>query len=1019
MKRKYVSANSLIFISLVCLLILASGCLGTSLDASLLKELGHHCPLTDPEIHEDTVLSGAKDAGNYVVIADATNMAACVHACCYNSSCHVALLHKQHCVNLECKSAEVCQLTAGNGTSVVVVRSVDLGNHSEGDAQWKEQNRDKSLIVSSETGSGNKNLNDDLRVLTNPSNITQVGGDRRCEYGLRHCGKNEECVPLGNRRRDGVCSCLHGFHRREVMGECVMDESTTSASTEESESTTYSPDVDDGKTISHMNSSSPDISSFTVASTTVALPLEFASTPASNVSSPKPVGKLVVSINNKTVYLHPDTTFYEDRVTLSAYAIGAKSNCKYEWTLLQQPQSDDHGSVSGTNSQTITLSHLSEGVYIFKVVVDAPGVHGEAAGNVTVHSPKRINQPPKAIISPSQEIKLPTSGVIIDGSGSTDDDGIESYHWEMVTAPLGYKLPDQTEISTLQLTDLIPGNYTIMLRVRDKEGLEGNATTVVNVIKETDYPPTANAGGDQIIYLPQTEIILYGNLSTDDHGIDEWEWTKGPKDSGKAVDMQDTRTPFLRLSNLEEGHYQFILRVTDSIGQSSNTSVYIYVQKPNLTAPKANARGDVQIVLPNTTVMLDGSHSTDTAVNTHWLWKQFSGPNTAHFSKMDEVKVNISGLTKGKYVFGLTVWNGDDPTKNTTDNITVTVIQDRNVPPKANAGGDFSVTLPVSVVVVDGSKSTDDVAVTKWLWERDGTSLAAGKVINGSDNSPVLMFTDVVAGGYVWKLTVWDDQGASSSDTVSIIVKEERHHMDEVEVVVGGDIGALTYSQLSTLLQKLELFLHTTESIVTIHLISLTGLPHSGRVRLTFLANAGKEVVKGPQVVSMLRHQVMSESSELLDLPLLSVDTVVCQNNCSGHGECIQATRECRCHTWWMESFIRRHMADGVQNCDWSVVYVFVMICLVVLISGLLGWGISSLLVRVLGGNSRPRRKPPRYSLLDGQEEGIKLKSRLPGNLLDSASESDSDVEILFDSRKKHKADKLRNGYHKLPRIRT
>ena len=48
-------------------------------------------------------------------------------------------------------------------------------------------------------------------------------------------------------------------------------------------------------------------------------------------------------------------------------------------------------------------------------------------------------------------------------------------------------------------------------------------------------------------------------------------------------------------------------------------------------------------------------------------------------------------------------------------------------------------TLPVSAVVVDGSKSTDDVAVTKWLWQRDATSLAAGQIINSSDHSPVLM----------------------------------------------------------------------------------------------------------------------------------------------------------------------------------------------------------------------------------------------------------------------------------------
>ena len=64
--------------------------------------------------------------------------------------------------------------------------------------------------------------------------------------------------------------------------------------------------------------------------------------------------------------------------------------------------------------------------------------------------------------------------------------------------------------------------------------------------------------------------------------------------------------------------------------------------------------------------------------------------------------------------------------------------------PVANGGGDFSVTLPVSAVVVDGSKSTDDVAITKWLWQCDDTfSLAAGQVINGSDHSPILM----VSGG--------------------------------------------------------------------------------------------------------------------------------------------------------------------------------------------------------------------------------------------------------------------------------
>ena len=45
------------------------------------------------------------------------------------------------------------------------------------------------------------------------------------------------------------------------------------------------------------------------------------------------------------------------------------------------------------------------------------------------------------------------------------------------------------------------------------------------VIEEKDYPPTANAGEDVVVYLPNNQVILHGNQSSDDHGIVSWEWT--------------------------------------------------------------------------------------------------------------------------------------------------------------------------------------------------------------------------------------------------------------------------------------------------------------------------------------------------------------------------------------------------------------------------------------------------------------------------------------------------------------
>lgn len=146
----------------------------------------------------------------------------------------------------------------------------------------------------------------------------------------------------------------------------------------------------------------------------------------------------------------------------------------------------------------------------------------------------------------------------------------------------------------LQLTDLkVPGNYTFKLTVTDANGGHNSSTARIFVLKGTDYPPEANAIPNVMVRLPHRSIILNGSQSTDDRGIVSWEWIKDMSDiSSGAVDMQDTRTPFLKLSNLEEGTYRFILKVTDGIGQSSNTSVMVFVKPPLTSPPTANAGQD-------------------------------------------------------------------------------------------------------------------------------------------------------------------------------------------------------------------------------------------------------------------------------------------------------------------------------------------------------------------------------------------------------------------------------------------
>ncbi|XP_008555762.1 dyslexia-associated protein KIAA0319-like protein [Microplitis demolitor] len=719
--------------------------------------------------------------------------------------------------------------------------------------------------------------------------------------------------------------------------------------------------------------------------------------PMSMEMDTKPVLKkqLVVSAVSKEVRL-PD-----NQVTLSAFTVPAEQgneHYNYAWSLLSQPEGHT-GTMTDQNLPTVKLSNLSEGLYKFRVVVTSLNAYGEAYANVSVLPPKRINKPPIAIISPSSQIvKLPNTGAVLDGSSSTDDDSVISYHWELQQGPIGYQ-PNLVDTPTLQLDNLIAGNYTFKLTVQDSDHVTNFTTANITVLKLIDYPPSANAGQDIIIYLPQNTITLNGNLSTDDHGIASWEWTKSPSDQNKAVDMQNTRTPYLQLSNLEEGMYTFVLKVTDDSDQYSTAEVHVFVKPPTNKPPKADAGKDITVALPQTRVKLDGNNSKDDIKIVSYHWEQLSGPNKAEISAANKSVTDATKLTKGIYVFKLTVI--DDNGNKDSDTVKVEVTQYKNAPPKANAGGDQVVIAPVSALIINGSQSTDDLKITQWLWTRDPTSLAIGKLIDGTNHSPILMVTDVVPGRYVFKLKVTDDQGLSSEDTVSVIVKSDPQLLHLVELTLNIGAHLLTESQKNSLVVKLQMLLRDEASIVV---RDLKPEPHTGRACLIFYVERKDKKVSmtGREVVDRLKEKFKQDSG-LLQLSVTSIDTVICQNNCSGHGVCDEESRRCLCEAFWMQNLIQKYFGNGESNCEWSILYVIIaLLSLVVFWIGFI-WSIICLCQRICGGKSRTRfkKKSTRYSLLqphladDDDSGGAFLRQKM------AISESDTESDdVLFEHRR-------------------
>ena len=71
--------------------------------------------------------------------------------------------------------------------------------------------------------------------------------------------------------------------------------------------------------------------------------------------------------------------------------------------------------------------------------------------------------------------------------------------------------------------------------------------------------------------------------------------------------------------------------------------------------------------------------------------------------------------------------------------ITFFVLTEKNASPVAKIiGGNRNVTLPLSVLVINGSASFDDLAIVNFTWTRESDSLAVGNVIGNSDHEPVL-----------------------------------------------------------------------------------------------------------------------------------------------------------------------------------------------------------------------------------------------------------------------------------------
>lgn len=439
---------------------------------------------------------------------------------------------------------------------------------------------------------------------------------------------------------------------------------------------------------------------------------------------------------------------------------------RYAWKKLSGPAG---GTISNAATATTSVTGLTAGSYIFTLTV-TDDKSATDVDSVTVNvNPAPANKPPVSKPGSAVTITLPTNTVTLDGNASTDADGrISSYAWKKVSGPAAGTITTPSAAKTT-ITGLTAGTYVFSLTVTDDDKAANTSNVTVTVNPAPNKAPVANAGSAVTITLPTNAVTLDGKASSDADGtITTYEWKKvsGPA-AGTITTPSAVKTT---ITGLTQGTYVFSLTVTDDDKATSTANVMVTVNPAPNKAPVANAGSAVTITLPASTVTLDGKASSDADGSiTRYEWKKVSGPTGGSITTPSAVKTTITGLTVGTHIYSLTVTDNNGATATANVTVTVKAAPQANKPPVANAGPDVTITLPVNEATLDGSLSMDtDGKIVKYAWHKISGPL--GGTIKYKD-IPVTSAQLLIEGTFYLALTVTDDDGATDTDTMKLVVK--------------------------------------------------------------------------------------------------------------------------------------------------------------------------------------------------------------------------------------------------------
>jgi hypothetical protein len=192
---------------------------------------------------------------------------------------------------------------------------------------------------------------------------------------------------------------------------------------------------------------------------------------------------------------------------------------------------------------------------------------------------------------------------------------------------------------------------------------------------------------------------------------------------------------------------------------------------PSAQKPIVNAGRDTTINIPYITLNGTAWHPENLSMSFYWDLISMTGSKATYpsFKNRNTTAPTMVGLQKGVYTFRFTAT--DQRGLFAADTVIVavdTIVSFTNNAPLAYAGRDTVIYIPAAAATVSALGSIDaDGSIVAYQWQQVSGPIAGAIQDPSSINTNI---TGLVAGEYIFRLMVTDNQGASSEDDVRVLV---------------------------------------------------------------------------------------------------------------------------------------------------------------------------------------------------------------------------------------------------------